>query len=176
MVRPRRRFAPTPRRKLVWARNGGTLEPSATGLAVDLLADFRADGGTTIGATITRVHLSLSMAWNNTTTPQPSNRLILGTIVDQRDQPESQVPRPGVELHADWQHWSVIPMAPEGSGFVSSNPAAVVGVQTSHSVDIKSQRKCEELGDTLWMIADPTYAGSTALNLIWSSSVLLKLP
>lgn len=163
---------------MVWARTGGDLTPPAAGTAVDLLETFRADGGTTIGATVTRTRLSLSLNWGGLVADQTINRLVMGVLVDQRDQPESQVPRPAVELHADWMHWAPYPAVPEYSaltypGVETPDP---VGLLTSLMIDVKSQRKCEELGDTLWAVFDPTFAGVTELNITWSASVLLKLP
>jgi len=178
-VAARRRFRPTPRRKMVWARTGGDEAPDATGVAVDLLETFRADGGSTIGSTITRVHLSLSLHWDALRPDATVNRLVVGVLVDQRDQAQSQVPRPAVELHADWMHWAPYPAVPQYSALTHADEAdpATTGLLTSERLDIKSQRKCEELGDTLWAVFDPTYGiGGTLLSISWSASVLLKLP
>lgn len=165
---------------MVWARTGGDLTPGAAGIAVDLLETFRADGGTTIGATVTRTYLSLALNWNQLRAGETVSRLVMGVLVDQRDQPEAQVPRPAVELHADWMHWAAYPAVPEYAAL--SWPTLgedVTNITSSLMIDVKSQRKCEELGDTLWAVFDPTFPGGTPvteLNITWSASVLLKLP
>lgn len=164
---------------MVWARTGGDLTPPAAGTAVDLLETFRADGGSTIGATVTRTRLSLALNWNQLRAGETVTRLVMGVLVDQRDQPEAQVPRPAVELHADWMHWAPYPAVSSGSLAWPTLGEDVTNTATSLTIDIKSQRKCEELGDTLWAVFDPTFPGGTPvteLNISWSASVLLKLP
>lgn len=177
MARRQRRYAPTARRKLIWARGTTDLAPAATGTAIDLLAQFRADGGTTLGATITRVHIGLSLGWT-AWVPNSADRLYNGVLVDQLDQPEAQVPRPAVEPHADWMWWSAAPVVPTQSALTAASPvpATAVSVFAYDVLDVKSQRKCEELGQTVWYVADPTFNGGTVLDMTITYSVLLRLP
>lgn len=172
-----RRFRPTARRKLIWARNGDISAPTAAGDAIDLLADFRADGGSSLGATITRTHLTFQIFWNNYAPVGTANQLFVGLIVDQLQADQSEVPRPAVELHADWMYWKAHPAVPEYSALTSAvGGATTTSLVSTVVIDSKSQRKCEELGQTLWLVLDPTYTGTATATISWSSSVLLKLP
>lgn len=173
----RRRFRPTPQRKMVWARTQANTVPPPTGTAVDLLAPFRNDGGTSLGATITRVHLTLNCLWNEWNVSSGANKLMVGVIIDQLNQAQTEVPRPGVEVHADWMHWSHRPVVPEYSALTGPvGTTANTRVLSTYVIDIKSQRKCEELGETCWLVLDPAFVGATTLTVDWSASVLLKLP
>lgn len=174
----KRRYGPVARRKLIWARNGeGPIAPTATGTALDLLADFRADGGSSLGSTITRTHITLQLFWDDVPPLGVQNQLFVGLLVDQLQLDPSEVPRPAVELHADWMYWKAHPVLPEYSAL-----SAVVGGGTNAAllstvtIDVKSQRKCEELGQTLWLVLDPTYTGPASVTVQYSSSVLLRLP
>lgn len=178
----RRKYAPTARRKLIWARRQDLFNPltnmPAIGEAVDLLSFFRSEGGSSLGATVTRVRLDLTLEWiGGDTGFQGGDQLALGVLVDQLQLAQAEVPRPGVELHADWMYWRRFgpPMVP------SALPVATAaGLATSFlgtmEIDVQSQRKVEELGQTLWLVADPTYTGTTQVRLNANSSVLLRLP
>lgn len=172
----RRRFRPTARRKMIWARTptfGFTSIPS-TGTAFDLLAAFRTDGGSTLGATVTRVHISLQLNWGEVT---QDNRMVHGLLVDQLQQAETQVPRPVAEPHADWMYWESAPMLPEFAAATYVPPADPdTRLVASHRIDAKSQRKCEELGQTLWYVLDPSFGASGEVIVQAAASVLLKLP
>lgn len=174
----RRRYrAGAARRKLIWARSlgldFGTPIPAA-GTAVDLLANFRTDGGSSLGATVTRVRIDLDLVWTiDAATAIPFNQLAVGVIVDQLQADQTEVPRPGVEEHADWMLWRRAGAVPDFSALTGTAGATI---NTHHSFDVRSQRKVEELGQTLWMVLDPTYTGSNIVTANANASVLLKLP
>lgn len=177
----RRRFRPQARRKMIWARSldlFNTTVPAA-GTAVDLLATFRADGGTSLGTTVTRVRLDLTLVWlaGAASVFDLPDQLVQGVIVDQIQASQGEVPRPGVELHADWMYWrrhgptdaqSLLPLAAT-SGITSQ-------FMSHMTIDVQSQRKMEELGQTLYWVLDPSYGGATTVTVNASASVLLKLP
>lgn len=175
----RRRFAPQVRRKMIWARRIGEgaeagVSIPAAGVAFDLLAQFRNDGGSTLGSTVTRVRIDLSLDW----AADFSNvdQLAMGVLVDQLQANQTEVPRPGIEEHADWMYWRRIGVSPLYSAIPLNAAAPTTAILTSWEIDVHSQRKMEELGQTLWFVLDPTFAGATTLFATFNSSVLLKLP
>lgn len=175
-VRRRRYSAGTARRKLIWARSTSldAAPAPAAGVAHDLLAQFRTDGGSSLGATVTRVRIDYTLVWTlDAATAIPFNQLAVGVIVDQLQLDQTEVPRPGDEEHADWMYWRRHTAVPEFSALTGTAGVTVTG---SWSVDVRSQRKVEELGQTLWFVMDPTYTASNVLSYRANASVLLKLP
>lgn len=178
---PRRRFRPTARRKMIWARSQDlfNLSVPATGFAADLLAQFRTDGGSSLGATVTRVRLDLTMVWTNTSPAvfDLPDQLVHGVLVDQIQASQAEVPRPGVELHADWMYWRRVgPAEPRTLLPLAATGGITTSFMSQMTIDVQSQRKCEELGQTLWWVIDPAFGGTTAVSVNGSASVLLKLP
>lgn len=181
-MRRTKRYGPTPRRKLIWARSLDLFQPPASlpaaGTAVDLLAQFRLDGGSTLGCTVTRIRLDLNYQYNNPGAVNPTTQDILavGIIVDQLQASQAEVPRPGVEEHADWMYW-------RRKSLVGSLDAVPFGTGTApvyhyaEQIDVKSQRKLEELGETLWFVLDPSFStGTPVAGVNVNASVLLRLP
>jgi len=174
MRRPARRSAPS--RKLIWARSDHLGLIVNEGIAFDLLADYRAQGGNTLGATVTRVRLDFDVFMPEGAGATEGFGVYAGVIVDQRQADELEVPRPTIpnEPHADWMYW-------RQHYLTHSHSVIVTGGQplASYEVDIRAQRKMEELQETLWFVAaqSPALAlleGET--NITASASVLLKLP
>jgi hypothetical protein len=147
MARRRPRMAPVPRRKRVWT----DIEIADTGFAEDalrsedLLAGYVTAGGSTQGVTVVRTLIWYSFVINEAHTFQ--DLLTMGLIKGTRT--AADVADPDLEPFADWgfhhTHYSglvtglVTADAPEG-GFL----------------DIKSQRRIDEVGETWWLI----YKGS----------------
>lgn len=170
----RRARRPVPRRKLVWARDpivdfGRPVPPG--GFAVDLLASFRALGGETLGSTVTRCHLDVQTFYNDVGAGFACEiGYYCGLIIDQRNQPETEVPRPSTEEHADWMLWRWLP-------FITPDDVTTVvdGFTNHYMLDIRAQRKMEELGETLWFVVQPN-PGDVLGDIRLASSVLLRLP
>lgn len=166
-VRGRRRIAPA-RRKMIWARSVPAIQATVAGsLAVDLLAPFRAQGGDTLGCTITRVRLDLT--WSSAVDAPGLNGFQLGVIKDQLQALQAEVPRPLNEEHADWMAWQFLPTV---NPWTSADVADVLGAH--YMIDVQSQRRMEELGETLYLIMEQTSVAIAQFTL--TSSVLLKLP
>lgn len=140
---------------------------------MDLLAQFRADGGSSLGSTVTRVRIDLSLEWIGDLSFV--DQLAMGVLVDQIQDVEGQVPRPGVEPHADWMYWRRVGVSPDFTAIPLGTGTASTYL-ISREIDVQSQRKMEELGQTLWLVLDPTFAGTTSLLAEANTSVLLKLP
>lgn len=176
-----RRYRPTARRKLIWARRQEVFNPltnlPAAGEAQDLLSFFRSEGGSSLGATVTRVRVDLSLEWIAGESFNGGDAVAVGILVDQLQLNQLEVPRPGVELHADWMYWRRISPAETVTALpVAATSGVVSTFLGSLVIDVQSQRKIEELGQTLWMVVDPTFTGATALRVVANSSVLLRLP
>lgn len=167
-----------PRRKLVWARQTASGAPTtiATGQAAvfDLLATFRAanGGAVPLGSTVTRVRIDMATEYVNI------NGLVgcltTGLIVDQAlsaANPSTEVPEPDSEPHADWMYWRSFFRLPAGDGDLVGTASAV---NVTYEIDVRSQRKMEELGESLFWVVKNSTAASHLVQV--SASVLLKLP
>lgn len=179
----RKRFAPTARRKLIWARSLDLYQPPAAlpaaGTAVDLLAQFRADGGSTLGCTVTRIRMDLSYQISNPGAVNLTSQdmLAVGIIVDQLQANQAEVPRPGVEEHADWMYWRRRAYTTNDFSAVPYGTGTAPVYLMTEQIDVKSQRKLEELGETLWCVLDPSYStGAPIVGVNVNCSVLLRLP
>ena len=90
--------------------------------------------------------------------------MTVGAIVLPRTIPAVDIPTPVTDLHADWLMWQ--PMDGFGQGAASAAGFSV-------EIDVRSQRKMDEVGETLWLAWEGT--GLTT-SLAWSISTLVKLP
>ncbi|WP_157034563.1 hypothetical protein [Corynebacterium jeddahense] len=154
----------TPRRKMIWVRDVGA-SPAATPTgATDLLTDFRAlnGGAQPLGVTVTRMRGRL--AAQVSASPTFLTDMTVGAIVLPRTIPAADIPTPVTDLHADWLMWQ--PMDGLGQGAASAAGFSV-------EIDVRSQRKMDEVGETLWLAWEGT--GLTT-SLAWSISTLVKLP
>lgn len=177
-MRMRSSRSAAPRRKMVWARQTATGSPStvAAGQTVvfDLLSQFRAEygGATPLGATVTRARIDLGT--QAIQTAGFVGCLTAGLIVDQAlnaAHPLSEVPDPAVEIHADWMFWRTYFPLPAGDG----DNLGITGLTTSaYEIDVRSQRKMEELGESLFFVVRNSTASSHLVQV--GASVLLKLP
>lgn len=154
-------------RKFIWDRTNGILAGPNTG--VDLLAAFRSQPGAThLGATITRVRGYIIPSEALTTTAGAG---IVGMRVDtwneDVDAPENQ---PVLQPDADWMFWGPWNVGVGEQRMVTSwNDSASIW-----TFDVKSQRKLEELNETLWLFGDQTGGGDR--SYFYNVSIGLKLP
>jgi len=164
-----------PRRKLIWARQQQIVQDIGAGAAVDLLASYRALGGDTLGCSIARVRIDIQYEFGAVS--DEGDFTTFGVIVDQLQADLTEVPRPGEgsEPHADWMYWRTH-MA-TGSGVLLTDGTPGGQVQTSFEVDIRAQRKMEELQETLYLVVQPSASQVLAgVDFAYGSSVLLRLP
>jgi len=143
MARRRTRFAPTPRRKRVWADtqiiDTGFAEDSLR--SNDLLADFIAAGGSAQGVTVQRTIVNAMWFINETHTP--SDFITFGLI--RGTETAADVADPITEPYADWAFLETC-RAGEQTGLVTADICNVCRIDTS------SARKIEEVGETWWLI------------------------
>ena len=157
------------RRRMIWAREAQSFASGT--VAHDLLADFREDngGGNLLGVTITRIRLNVHILWDGT--PAVGNWVYSGIYVDHQNHTAGEVSGPLSDQHEDWMAYNMLSRA--GDGEVS---VGTTGHLTHHVIDVKSQRKLDELGDTLWFVTTEGGTGLQATGMNIVSSVLVKLP
>lgn len=150
----------------------------------DLLAPFRASTGgyQPAGSTVERVRINVSQTLFLSAANVLDNLDLastqMGLIVDQIQGDFAQVPRPLVEPHADWMAWNRMPVTPTfGSTLtVATDLATATRVTSAHEFDVKSTRRMDELGETLYLVFQLNRADPTDSSVSGTASVLLKLP
>ena len=163
------------RRKFVWDRTRGfASSPDAYG--VDLLANFRSQPGAThLGATVTRIR---GYVWPDAVGGEaPANPYLAGAIgfrIDAWNEDPLDVDNnPFAQPDEDWMGWLPYfhyrPVGADLRSEITWNAEA-----SPYAVDIKAQRKLEELNQTLWMFFTPPGEGVITYN--WDLSIGLKLP
>jgi hypothetical protein len=161
-------------RRTTWARSQQTVS-IATGTAfdnVDLLANFRADGGTTDGCTVARIHFRM----NTTSAMTPGDAFGFGIFRGQNTDVGTSVvgaPNPTSDPYEDWLYWTVFGAqvsAGSGPGYFPG------GAGAPYEIDVRAKRKIPQLQQTLiasWGLVTVT---TSPLVVQFSASVLLMLP
>ena len=170
-----RRPAPTQRRRRVWARDqDASTEAAGSVHAFQPLLTFQtALGSDLLGCTVGRIRLTLgvrTLAGTANTGGGSFYGLLVGP--DTLDVAADFGPRSFP--HLDWMWWTFIP-SPSGHqvGVAGEEPAF-----DTYFFDVKSMRKMEELGETLWFAKETTAVLGTAQTIEHSLgiSTLLLLP
>ena len=155
------RGARSNRRKLVWARMPVTVMDTPG--SVDLLENWRdeMDWGGTVGLTVRRIRIQLTINDNGTGDVFGVQPLVGIIRWNQDDSAGVPVLNSGAGRHADWMMFQQVSGLAQG------------GQTASYDIDVKSQRKLEEMRQTIFFeFTDP--AGASAIS--FASSVLLALP
>ena len=162
------------RRRTTWARSTGlmTTASAATYQTVDLLAAFKAAGGTTFGCTVARIHLRLAVVSAVVVADQFSIGIIKGQDTDV-GVTVAGAPQPITHPYEDWLYWSSF-FANVGSG--SGAGFFPGGTGASYEVDIKAKRKLQDLDENLNIVLSAQVAGTFPVQVDYSASVLLMLP
>ena len=137
-----------------------------SGDGVDLLTTFRSAaeyGAQPIGVTVTRVRGRVSL--RETTATATNDHFGVGLLIEDRNSLASEIPHPYSDEHADWMMW--MPLTAYGQD-------GITGSWASYEFDVKSQRRMDEVGQTLWLSMDA--AVTSTFSAVISLSVLLKLP
>lgn len=159
-------------RKLVWARTNLTWSPLGGAHASnDLLATFRTQGGSTLGATVTRVRGTFAYTSGGVGLV---NSAIVGMYVDTVGLTAAGTADPFSATGEDWMQYDMIPVVPVGATLGTNTPA--VDPISAWAVDVRSQRKVEELQQTLYMCVHNLGAAADQFTITGSISVLLRLP
>lgn len=166
-----------PLRKFVWARTTGTLsEPGTRG--ADLLDVFQTEyGAQLLGATVMRIRGYLIPDLTSALTPGLITGHV-GIIVEQDQELTDQAVEntPSARPHDDWMAW--LPFLLDNNqqaGLQAPGNASWNAEAHPWGVDIKSNRKIEELGQGLHIWYD-TVSGDATTNVHYDFSVGLKLP
>jgi len=156
------------RRKMIWAR---TNQASGQGLdttvnAFDLLTGFRSQNGGAmpLGTTVTRVRIDLAVF----PVVGVSGILYGGLIVETAPLATGSFPDPFLQPHEDWMWWRGMPAVPPATSADQGDTIAA-----AYEIDVRSQRKMEELGQTLALVFR---AENQDIPFSFTTSVLLKLP
>lgn len=168
------------RRKLIWVRMlpaMTSITSSATGEfaeSQDLLQTFRTQAGITagpVGLTIIRTRMHIFA--NNSPALLTNPHFVAGIrVMDTTENTAAETLAnpyiPANDPHADWM--CLEPFAVSGGAGVPN---------INHYVDVRAQRKLDELGQTLTLIVGSVAPGgpiSTTANLSICTSVLVALP
>ena len=156
------------RRKRVWARTSFGLNYSAAAQSLDMLAALRTKlGAIPPGATVGGIRLSLYFDYNAAHTAVADDATIFVGILVGPDTLDADDISPLSNLFLDWMYWERF------QTHVGATADTRVGVERQ----IRSMRKLEEAGDTLWLAVDGTLgAGPTVQSLNGGHSTILLMP
>jgi len=172
-TRARRGLAAGQRRKLVWADSQGVVSPLGqvpAGLNVDLMAGYRAAGGSTQGVTIIRTHLALACTYASSALIAHNEGYTAGLIID--DSTATVATLNVSNRYDDWMLYRTFRAMEEGKVIQNSVPAAW---GQSNVIDLKAKRKMQELNQTYWLCL-ASVNNTTVQSASWHARVLLALP
>lgn len=167
MARTRTTRVRSARRRLVWADTNIAEATTATQQSTDLLAGYRGIAGATgSGLTVMGV-LVQQNAIATGGTASFTTAIRVGLIVSDASA-EGDLPDAILEPDADWM-WNSQYYLTEIALGASLSPE-------DRSLRIRSRRKVEELGQSLWLVFQPRLGGVTTIAYDAHVRVLLALP
>lgn len=158
------------RRKFVWARSFLNAQGVSTvsPVKINLLSSFEADyGANLIGATVTRIRGVI--ATGNNISPAAQGQMTCAARISNDAEPVGAgTGGPYDQPHLDWMMWE-----PFVYSLLPTNPATGDSPGLVRVVDVKAQRKLEEINEelTMWL-----QANQTTFTVSWNLSIGLKLP
>ena len=159
------------RRRTAWADQRTALVLGTGVLAIeDLLAGWKAAGGSLEGVTVGRIHLNWSPVSGVGASTTANPFIEWGIIVDDTAETNTTIPNPSGTPYADWMINRTDFVA-----YSATQPAWING-PGSEQVDIRSKRKLGQIQRTLWLVANGNVPGATSLTVRMHSRVLLLLP
>jgi len=178
-MRNRRLRSTSTRRRTTWATVDQTFTLAAANdyFTLDLLANFKADGGVQQAVTVVRTHL----LWAVTSEVTPGDQFAFGLIRGQTADEGSNIagaPEPATDLYEDWMLWqrrvasSVLTGSGDGNGVYSAQ-----GLTNTLEFDLKAQRRFEELNMSYNLVvqAVSSQAGFPQVHEV-TGRILLMLP
>lgn len=153
-----------PQRKFIWAREviTGNIVPAEDSTFANLLSDFQAEyGANLIGATVMRIRGRLEFFPASTATAVSAAAIKVESESVAFQAAVLDAHGPFMNLHDDWMAYE--PLIFRGTGAVTWD------------VDVKSNRKLEELGETLVLSVSNPIVGVT-ITYRGILSIGLKLP
>jgi hypothetical protein len=156
-------LAPRTRRKRVWA-DYRTITVTSTAAGVvgvdDLLTSYRTAGGSTQGVTIAAIYLNVSVAGM----VAGADFMAYGIYVDDRARLSTEVSQPEADPNEDWMINTVV-----RTHFTGATADSMVNA----SWVIRSKRRCDEIGQTLWLVHVPSVAAGNAGHIVQCRTLLL---
>jgi hypothetical protein len=141
---------------------------------VDLMTTFRTvnGGSMPVGSTYTRQHIQMQFR-HSTTSESTLSGHVVGIVCDRVGEAAATLPSPVSDPFVDWIIRKTVYPSNSNSEYVISDHRFY-----GWELDLKSQRKCEELSETIYLIAEEIgpQAGAASGELTFSTAVLLKLP
>jgi hypothetical protein len=138
---------------------------------VDLLANFKADGGTQQGVTVARIHLRLAIV----NAPAAGDQLALGIIRGQNTDVGVTVlgaPTPSADPYEDWMYWSIF----TGCNQPGAGTTIFPGGGNVYEADIKAKRRLPDLQQSLNLVTNTPVSGAFPQQVVYNASILLMLP
>jgi len=174
MPRRSRRSFQRQGRRTTWATVQETVSVTAADdyVTIDLLSNFKADGGVQQAVTVVRTHLLDAI----TSAVDPSDNFVLGLIRGQNADVGSNIagaPVPDVDPYDDWLLWQ---------WRFASNNGSEIGVYSEHggtnvlTWDLKAQRRLEELQMNYNLVIKQLAASTFPVVHQITGRVLLMLP
>jgi hypothetical protein len=158
------------RRKTTWAHVLETVSIAAANgySTIDLLQQAKADGLAQQAVTITRTHLRIT--WQSPA-PAAGNNWYYGLVRGQSQDVGANVvgaPTPVNEPYADWLLWDYL--------YADNNGLFFPHHANQHVIDLKAQRRLEELQMNYNMVIGVVAAPSFPVTLQVMGRVLVTLP
>jgi len=156
------------RRKLVWAETGGTVTPGVAGAGAvsDLLANYRAAGGSTQGITIMRTHIAYDAFLHSAA--NSGDGFAMGIIVDDA----AATTATSLSTANPYNDWMYVSNKYMGNSMAAL--ASGTGFIYGGEVDLRAKRKCQELKQTHWVVWDRLTANVVDISFL--ARVLIALP
>jgi len=152
------------RRKLVWAETAqaGTIGQIGGAVSnVDLLAGYRAAGGSTQGITIMRTHISYAVFLHSAAIA--NDGVALGLVID-----DASATTTTLNTSQPYKDWMLLTNKYPGAGSVSGT-----GYLYNFEIDLKSKRRCQELNQTLWLSQNALTANVTDVSYLVRTLIAL---
>ena len=144
---------------------------AATYTAVDLLSNYKLDGGVQAGVTVTRIIMHMAV----TSVVTDADKFAYGILRGQNTDigvTLAGTPQPVADPYEDWMFWEY-PAAASQSGGGAAYWQHGANVR---QLDLKAQRRLPELQMALAFVIGPQVVTTLPLTVHLSGSVLLKLP
>jgi hypothetical protein len=135
---------------------------------IDLLADFKADGGVQQAVTVARTHLILTV--HNSTTNDPGDQFAWGLIRGQNSDVGASIPgapRPSLDSYEDWLLWETLTADTAGKYYPGNG--------NTWRYDLKAMRRLEELQMSYNAVFESISAAAT-FDIQITGRILLMLP
>jgi hypothetical protein len=175
MARRRTIHGRTERRRTDWARQSGSFTlttGTASATTVDLLTQYKADGGNTAGVTVARTHLRMAITSDVTGGDDFYWGLYRGAISNVGSE-LSGSPTPFTDPYNDWAMWQHLVASLDvlsTTGYAHYWPAT-----NNHEYDIRSKRRIDQV-QMGWLLCVEAGVLANTIVVNYQASTLVMLP